>query len=82
MMLTWRVYSDDHVKGELVAAEKLFINAGVLMFSVKEAEPEPVAVPEVVAPAKPGKRKWKPKPQMQTLRAYNASAWSRVELVP
>ena len=80
-MLTWRVYSDDHVKGELVAAEKLFINAGVLMFSVKEAEPEPVAAVEV-APAKPGKRKWKPKAQMQTLRAYNAGAWTRVEWVP
>ena len=41
MMSTWRVFSDDHVLGELVTAEKIFINEGNgLIFSVAAVVPE------------------------------------------
>ena len=87
MMLTWRVFSDDNVQGELVTAEKIYINDGNgMIFSVKAVEPEPL--PEVTPTVKPKlvkTGKWKPKAPraaMITLRAYNAGAWSRVELVP
>ena len=84
MMLTWRVFSDDNVQGELVTAEKIYINDGNgMIFSVKACEPEPISEPVPEVKPKAGKKpKWKPKPAMLTLRAYNAGAWSRVELVP
>ena len=87
MMLTWRVFSDDNVQGELVTAERMFINSGNgLIFSIRDPNapellpqpPTPVDAMKVVPYKKP-KRKML---VMITLRAYNAGAWSRVELVP
>ena len=82
MMLTWRVFSDDNVQGELVTAERMFINSGNgLIFSVRDPntpEPIPAPVDTKALPAKKPKRKIV---IMITLRAYNAGAWSRVELV-
>ena len=84
MMLTWRVFSDDNVQGELVTAERMFINSGNgLIFSIRDPHaPELLPQPPVdaikVVPYKKPKRKML---VMITLRAYNAGAWTKLEMV-
>ena len=84
MMLTWRVFSDDNVQGELVTAERMFINSGNgLIFSVKPPASDVDPEPEAPKPAKSSSfAKKKKKPLiMITLRAYNAGAWTKLEMV-
>ena len=78
MMLTWRVFSDEHPAGELLHAERMFINTGNgLLFSIPPPTSESVAPKATAAVVK----KTRGPAQMITVRAYNAHAWHRVELV-
>ena len=81
--MIWSVVNADGF-AENVEAESVFINgASTLLFLNKAVVAAPVVTPEVEGePAKkPAKKKWTPKPQTVTVRAFNFGAWRDVRLI-
>ena len=81
-MLTWRVFSDDNVQGELVTAERMFINSGNgLIFSIRDPHAAPEAPLSPFEKAALTTKKPKRKPLvMITVRAFNTGGWHDLKL--